>query len=67
MPTVLHLDCICQQVQTFKVNGKIIEKPQISGEFIYIPKDLLVVGPNFITVHYKNIYNNDGLGCMSFK
>jgi aminopeptidase N len=33
---------------------------------LYIPGSNLLFGANFISIHYKNKYNNDGLGCMSY-
>lgn len=65
VPTYLPLDCICDKIYSLYVNGKKIY-PNASGEFVFIYCDYLMQGENFISIHYRNKYNNDGLGCMFY-
>lgn len=65
VPFLLPLDCVCDTIFNLHVN-QIPVTPVIDGQFLFIPQDKLAVGANTITIHYRNKFNNDGLGCMSY-
>jgi hypothetical protein len=65
VPPVLPLDCLCNSIYKLNANQTAFP-PLVNGEFLFIPQSGLRVGTNLITIHYRNTFNNDGLGCMSY-
>lgn len=68
VPAELPVDFKIQEIKKILVNDKPIEGFQKEGDdgFLYIKGENLKEGPNRIAVWYKNKYNNDGSGCVSF-
>jgi hypothetical protein len=65
VPIFLPLDCVCDTIYALNVNGTKLY-PNTNAEFLLIHQDNLRLGNNFISIYYRNKYNNDGLGCMSY-
>ena len=65
VPFMLPVDCLCNTVYDVSVNSTEVS-PTVDGEFLFVPQKYLKLGTNTITIRYKNKYNNDGLGCMSY-
>jgi len=60
----LFLMLQCQQILSFKANGKDLlkEKGLIRNQKIYIPSNTLKLNANVIEIVYENEYYNDGSG-----
>ena len=65
VPNELPVDFQIQQIKKIIVNGQTIELKSEEG-YILIQGDQLKQGKNTIAVWYRNKYNNDGSGCVSF-
>jgi aminopeptidase N len=65
MPNLLPIEFVSSEIVGMMVNGV-----RVSGvsqdEFLLIPKVYLFLGVNTMTVYYRNEFNNDGAGCISY-
>lgn len=67
LPKLLPIDFMGQEVNGLIVNGNRIEGSAVrTGEYLVIPRALLVAGVNVIGIYYTNSYNNDNVGCLSY-
>lgn len=65
IPDELPIDFNGKEVTRIVANHSSIEIKYTEG-FIFINKANLIVGTNVIGIHYSNVYDNDGNGCVSF-
>jgi aminopeptidase N len=65
VPDQLPIDFRFEQLKKFIVNGKQIEPKQEDG-FLLVEAGDLKEGANEVIVWYRNRYDNDGSGCVSF-
>jgi aminopeptidase N len=61
----LPVDLKSQDIQKVVVNGH-ETPPNYSEGFIFLDVSKLKEGENHVAIQYKNLYDNDGSGCVSF-
>lgn len=62
----IFLDSTARQIESFVVNGKLVQSPSYDRPFLKIPENFLVVGENSIEVLYLGEYSRNGTGLYKF-
>lgn len=65
VPHELFIDCKSGEIKALWVNGSVTPITHTDG-FIILDVTKLKIGQNTVGVYYRNKYDNDGSGCVSF-
>ena len=65
LPKLLPVEIVCLELTELVVNGYNVT-PDLHGEYMLLPRAVLRLGINHVSMHYIAKLSNDGYGCVAF-